>query len=30
MLDLTAKAHFTAQPGDILLIETPGGGGWGR
>jgi 5-oxoprolinase (ATP-hydrolysing) len=23
------QAHFTAQPGDVLAIETPGGGGWG-
>ncbi len=26
---LPALAQFVAQPGDILIIETPGGGGWG-
>jgi 5-oxoprolinase (ATP-hydrolysing) len=26
---LASLAHFEAVPGDILLIETPGGGGWG-
>jgi N-methylhydantoinase B len=24
-----AKAHFQTQAGDVLRIETPGGGGWG-
>lgn len=28
-LPLGAKTRFTAQPGDVLRIETPGGGGWG-
>lgn len=27
--DLGGKAAFTAQPGDVLTIETPGGGGYG-
>jgi N-methylhydantoinase B len=27
---LLAKCSFTAAPGDILRIETPGGGGWGN
>ncbi len=27
--DLPAQVQFTAQPGDVLVIETPGGGGWG-
>jgi N-methylhydantoinase B len=27
---LPAKARFEAQPGDVLRIETPGGGGWGK
>jgi N-methylhydantoinase B len=27
---LPGKAAFTAAPGDRLLIETPGGGGWGQ
>jgi len=26
---LKAKATFRARPGDRLIIETPGGGGWG-
>ncbi|HVU38290.1 MAG TPA: hydantoinase B/oxoprolinase family protein, partial [Opitutales bacterium] len=26
---LPSLAHFEAAPGDILSIETPGGGGWG-
>lgn len=26
---LPALAHFVAEPGDVLCIETPGGGGWG-
>lgn len=27
---LPNAAQFTAQPGDVLTIETPGGGGWGE
>jgi N-methylhydantoinase B len=27
---LPAKCSFESAPGDILRIETPGGGGWGR
>jgi len=27
---LPSQAHFTAQKGDIVRIETPGGGGWGK
>lgn len=27
---LPAKTNFPVQPGDILRIETPGGGGWGE
>jgi 5-oxoprolinase (ATP-hydrolysing) len=27
---LPAAAHFDIQPGDVLHIETPGGGGWGE
>jgi 5-oxoprolinase (ATP-hydrolysing) len=30
MVDLGAKAQLVVQLGDILVIETPGGGGWGR
>jgi 5-oxoprolinase (ATP-hydrolysing) len=26
---LAAQAQFRVQPGDQLLLETPGGGGWG-
>ena len=26
---LASQAQFTTQPGDVLTIETPGGGGWG-
>ncbi len=29
-VELAAKAQLTAAPGDVLIIETPGGGGWGR
>jgi N-methylhydantoinase B len=29
MQTLAGKCAFTAAPGDILRIETPGGGGWG-
>jgi N-methylhydantoinase B len=28
--NIPAKTRFEAQPGDLLHIETPGGGGWGR
>ncbi|MBI3469996.1 MAG: hydantoinase B/oxoprolinase family protein [Candidatus Solibacter usitatus] len=28
-LPLPAKTNFQVRPGDILCIETPGGGGWG-
>jgi len=28
--ELPAAAHFTAAAGDVLTIETPGGGGWGK
>lgn len=28
-VELPGKASFTVQPGDELLIYTPGGGGWG-
>ena len=27
---LAAKTRFDARPGDVLRIETPGGGGWGK
>jgi N-methylhydantoinase B len=27
--DLGGKATFTAVPGDVLVVATPGGGGWG-
>jgi N-methylhydantoinase B len=27
---LAGKTSFIANPGDILRIETPGGGGWGK
>ena len=26
---LSGRAHFSVEPGDVLTIETPGGGGWG-
>jgi len=29
-LIVPAKTNFMSQPGDVLRIETPGGGGWGR
>ncbi len=29
-IDLGAKAQFTVLPGDVLIIETPGGGGYGE
>ena len=28
-IDLPPKTTFSAEPGDTLVIETPGGGGWG-
>jgi N-methylhydantoinase B len=28
--ELPGKVAFSAQPGDVLSIRTPGGGGWGR
>jgi N-methylhydantoinase B len=27
---LPGKCNFRAQAGDIIRIETPGGGGWGK
>ena len=27
--DVGGHAQFKAQAGDVLMIETPGGGGWG-
>lgn len=27
---LPGKVHFRAQPGERLVIESPGGGGWGK
>jgi N-methylhydantoinase B len=29
-LAIAAKANFPVRSGDILRIETPGGGGWGK
>jgi 5-oxoprolinase (ATP-hydrolysing) len=29
-VNLGAKAQFTVSPGDLLVIETPGGGGYGN
>ncbi|MCE9604083.1 MAG: hydantoinase B/oxoprolinase family protein [Planctomycetia bacterium] len=29
MRELTGAEQFHAAPGDILVVETPGGGGWG-
>jgi N-methylhydantoinase B/oxoprolinase/acetone carboxylase alpha subunit len=29
-IHLDSKVNITAEPGDILRIETPGGGGYGR
>ena len=28
-IELPAKTRVTMQPGDVLTLETPGGGGWG-
>jgi N-methylhydantoinase B len=28
--DLPGKAEIQVQPGDILSLQTPGGGGWGK
>ena len=30
MVSLGGKASLLVQQGDVLRIETPGGGGWGR
>jgi 5-oxoprolinase (ATP-hydrolysing) len=30
VMDLGSTAEFTLEPGDEVLIETPGGGGYGR
>jgi N-methylhydantoinase B/oxoprolinase/acetone carboxylase alpha subunit len=27
---LAAQTQFRVAPGDQLLLETPGGGGWGK
>jgi N-methylhydantoinase B len=27
--EVSAKTEFEAEPGDVLRIETPGGGGYG-
>jgi N-methylhydantoinase B len=29
-MELPGKATFQVEPGDVVRIETPGGGGWGR
>lgn len=29
-IDLGGKVERTVEPGDVLWIETPGGGGWGK
>jgi N-methylhydantoinase B/oxoprolinase/acetone carboxylase alpha subunit len=29
-INVGAKSRFEARPGDVLRIETPGGGGWGK
>jgi N-methylhydantoinase B len=29
-ISLPAKASFTVQPGDVVRLSTPGGGGWGK
>jgi len=28
--NIPAKVRFEAQPADLLRIQTPGGGGWGK
>jgi N-methylhydantoinase B/oxoprolinase/acetone carboxylase alpha subunit len=28
--DIKAKENFSLQSGDVLTIETAGGGGWGK
>jgi len=28
--ELPGQVRFVAEPGDVLVMETPGGGGWGR
>lgn len=30
LIELTGKTELEAQEGDLLSIETPGGGGWGK
>jgi len=30
IIDLSGVTSFSALPGDRLILETPGGGGWGR
>jgi N-methylhydantoinase B len=29
-IPLKAKGSFTAQPGELIIVQTPGGGGWGK
>lgn len=29
-MSLAPKAHVSVRPGDVLSVESPGGGGWGR
>ena len=29
-IKIAAKANFMTRAGDVLRIETPGGGGWGK
>ena len=29
-LSIAAKVNFMAEEGDVLRIESPGGGGWGK
>ena len=28
--EVSGKASFTLEPGEIVVVETPGGGGWGK
>ena len=28
--EMPGKCNFRARPGDVVRIETPGGGGWGK
>jgi N-methylhydantoinase B/oxoprolinase/acetone carboxylase alpha subunit len=30
LTELPGKATFAVEPGDVVRIETPGGGGWGE